>query len=140
MDRPERLRSEYRSIEKELEVIAIINTKKIQTPLDEIEIRGAALSLASLYNGMERILVTILTDRNETIPKDEIWHIKLLQKASNLGIISEETETEMKGFLSFRHFVRHAYSFEIDTKTIEAVLDKASDLAKVFIQETKEKS
>lgn len=139
MDTVERLHSEYSSIEKELEVIAIINTKRTQSQLDEIEIRGAALSLASLYNGMERILVTILTVQNEAVPKDQMWHIKLLQKASNLGIISEETETELKGFLSFRHFVRHAYSFEIDTKTIEAVLDKASDVVNGFIQETKGK-
>ena len=88
MDKAERLRAEYRSVEKELEVLSMINAKRAQKQLDEIEIRGAALSLASLYNGLERILVTILTIRNEEIPRDEMWHAKLLTEASSLGIIS----------------------------------------------------
>jgi uncharacterized protein YutE (UPF0331/DUF86 family) len=138
MDKAERLRAEYRSVEKELEILSMINAKRTHTELDEIEIRGAALSLASLYNGMERILVTVLTNRKEQIPRDEMWHAKLLTKASSLGIISAETEKELKGYLGFRHFVRHAYSFEIDTKTIEAILDKVSELARKFIEETKE--
>jgi uncharacterized protein YutE (UPF0331/DUF86 family) len=137
MDKAERLRAEYRSVEKELKVLSMINAKRAQRQLDEIEIRGAALSLASLYNGLERILVTILTIRNEEIPRDEMWHAKLLAKASSLGIISGETEKELKGYLGFRHFVRHAYTFEIDTKTIEAILDKVSELARVFIAETR---
>ena len=85
MDESERLRAEYRSVEKELEILSIINAKRVQTELDEIEMRGAALSLASLYNGMERVLVTILTNRKEEIPKDEKWHAELLTKASSLS-------------------------------------------------------
>lgn len=138
MDKAERLRSEFKNVQKEIEILAMINAKRAQKQLDEIEMRGAALSLSSLYNGMERILVTILTNRKVEIPRDQMWHAKLLRKASSLGIISEETEKELKGYLGFRHFVRHAYTFEIDTKTIEAILDKVSELARAFIEETKE--
>jgi hypothetical protein len=35
---------------------------------------------------------------------------------------------DLKGFLSFRYFVRHAYSFEIDPKVIDAILDAAPDV------------
>lgn len=42
---------------------------------------------------------------------------------------------EMKGFLGFRHFVRHAYSFEIDRKAIDAILDTAPALIDRFIGE-----
>lgn len=67
-----------------------------------------------------------------------MWHAKLLRRASSLGIISGETEKELKGYRGFRHFVRHAYTFEIDAKTIDAILDKVSELARAFIEETKE--
>lgn len=54
------------------------------------------------------------------------------------GIEPEGLRAEYKGYLGFRHFVRHAYTFEIDSKTIEAILDKVAELARVFIEEIKE--
>ena len=45
---------------------------------------------------------------------------------------------DMKGFMGFRHFVRHAYSFEIDPKAIDAILDAAPKLVERFTKEIKE--
>ena len=41
------------------------------------------------------------------------------------GSITTKTAEDLKGFLSFRHFVRHAYSFEIAPKAIDVILDAA---------------
>jgi len=126
---------ELRSLQKELDVLSLVISKRSQVPLDEIEVRGAALSLASLYNGMERVLKQILSDRNETIGESPNWHAELLAKSNTLGVITAKTAQDLKGFLSFRHFVRHAYSFEIDPRAIDAILDAAPDVVRRFMAE-----
>ena len=126
---------ELNSLRKELGVLSIVVSKRDRAPLDDIEVRGAALSLASLYNGMERLLKQILSGRNLTLGESPNWHAELLQRSSALGAITAKTATDLKGFLSFRHFVRHAYSFEIDPKAIDAILDAAPELVKRFVAE-----
>lgn len=131
------IEQEIKNIQTELEVISQILQKKKQRPLDAIEVRGAALSLSALYNGMEKILLHILTNKGESIRESGAWHTTLLQKTQSHEIISEITVKKLKGFLSFRHFIRHAYSFEINPKTIEAVLESAPGLVKQFIKEVR---
>jgi len=128
---------ELQSLQKELQVLSQVIAKRNKMPLDEIEVRGAALSLASLYNGMERILKQVVIDRGESLSDSPNWHNTLLQKSEALKLISENTIQDMKGLLSFRHFVRHAYSFEIDPKAIDAILDAAPDLVQRFVMEIK---
>lgn len=65
---------ELRSLQKELAVLSQINEKRAHLALDKIEVRGAALSLTSLYNGMERILTQIVIDRNESVSESANWH------------------------------------------------------------------
>jgi hypothetical protein len=130
--------TELQSLQNELGILSLIIAKRNQTPLDEIEIRGAALSLAALYNGMERILKQILIDRNEAVTESPNWHSVLLQKSRTLQIIGESTLQDMKGFMSFRHFVRHAYSYEINPEAINAILDAAPELVERFTKEIKE--
>lgn len=135
MDTSSLIKRELQSLEKELQVLSQVIAKRRQLPLDEIEIRGAALSLASLYNGMEQILKQIVLQRGESLSDTPNWHNALLQKSATLHLISEDTIREMKGFLSFRHFVRHAYSFEINPNAINAILDAAPGLVEQFIAE-----
>ncbi len=135
MSKASLIEHELRSLQKELDVLSLVISKRSQVPLDEIEVRGAALSLASLYNGMEKVLKQVLSDRNETVGESPNWHAELLTKSSTLGVITAKTLQDLKGFLSFRHFVRHAYSFEIDPKAIDVILDAAPDVARHFMTE-----
>jgi len=129
------IEQELKNLQKELGVLSLVIAKRDRAPLDDIEVRGAALSLASLYNGIERILKQILSHSKEAFGKSANWHAELLQKSNALGAISDRTLQDLKGFLGFRHFVRHAYSFEIDPKAIDAILKAAPELVKHFIQE-----
>jgi uncharacterized protein YutE (UPF0331/DUF86 family) len=43
-------------------------------------------------------------------------------------LISEKTRDELKGFMAFRHFVRHAYSFEIDATAIHSIIEQCPAL------------
>jgi len=135
MPEPERMGRGTGSLRKELEVLEQILLKRERGALNAIEIRGAALSLASLYNGMESILKRILTLRGDPVTDHANWHSAILRRASELGIVSETTSADMRAFLGFRHFVRHAYSFEIDPAAIDAVLDRAPELVRRFIAE-----
>ena len=135
MSKASLIEHELRSLQKELDVLSLVISKRRQVPLDEIEVRGAALSLASLYNGMERVLKQILSDGKENVGESPNWHADLLAKSSTLGVVTAKTGQDLKGFLSFRHFVRHAYSFEIDPRAIDAILDAAPDVVRRFMAE-----
>ena len=135
MDTVSLIERELQNLEKELQILSLVTTKQRHLPLDDIEVRGAALSLASLYNGMERILKQIVLYRGESLSDSPNWHNALLQKSIALHLISQSTMEEMQGFLSFRHFVRHAYSFEIDPKAIDTILDAAPGLVQRFMAE-----
>ncbi len=135
MSKTSPVEQELRNLRKELGVLSLVIAKRSKAPLDDIEVRGAALSLASLYNGMERVLKQILSDRNQVLTEASNWHAEVLRKSTAVGVVTDKTAQDLKGLLSFRHFVRHAYSFEIDPKAINAVLDAASELVNRFVTE-----
>ena len=53
---------EISQIEKELEIIELLKNIMIKNELDEIQIRAAASSLHSIYNGIERIILLKFKD------------------------------------------------------------------------------
>ncbi|MFO7729320.1 MAG: hypothetical protein R6V86_01010 [Spirochaetia bacterium] len=138
MELPNAIRSEIEALTKEMEILSIINLKRKQADLDGIEIRAAALSLSALYNGIEKILLDILKESGYYIKNQKSWHTLLLKESVRHRIISETTFNELKGFLGFRHFIRHAYSFEINPLTINTILDRSEHIAKKFILEIQE--
>jgi uncharacterized protein YutE (UPF0331/DUF86 family) len=126
---------ELQGLQKELKVLELVALRRRSGALDEIEVRGAALSLAALYSGMEKVLTHVLSDRGRSPSAGGNWHAELLSSSVELGVISPKTGEELKRFLGFRHFVRHAYSFEIDPQAIDSVLEAAPSLALRFISE-----
>jgi len=137
MDLPTTIKNEIMGLHKELEILSTLNTRRRHSDLDNIEIRAAALSLSALYNGIEKVLLNILKESGAYIKNQMSWHTLLLNESVNNGIISEHTHNELKGFLAFRHFIRHAYSFEINPIAINSILDRAEDLVTRFIREVK---
>ena len=135
MDLKIQVRNEIENLEKELDIISLLNNKYDIEQLDEIEIRGASLSLAAMYNGIERILSDILKDKVIRLEGHESWHKLVLDEALKSKLISTEMFNELKGFLAFRHFVRHAYSFEIEPKTVQVIIKKAPTIVRKFIEE-----
>ncbi|MDC7125586.1 MAG: hypothetical protein PQJ46_08455 [Spirochaetales bacterium] len=135
MELKEQILNEISNIEKELKIIHLLNTKNQNKELDDIEIRGASLSLGSLYNGIERVLSDLLKSQGISLTNNSSWHTMILNESLKREVISKATFNELKGFLAFRHFVRHAYSFEIDSDTITNIISKAPDIIKQFINE-----
>jgi len=103
------------------DVSPLLDLLKIIEQPDIIEITAAAQVLHSFYNGIESIIVLLFKYLNEKIPNDPRWHKALLEMAfgmnsKKLKILNENIKDKLDNYLSFRHFIRHSYSSELDWK------------------------
>lgn len=85
---------------------------------DFIERSAAALLLHSFYNGIENIIIIIFKSLEETEKESDKWHKSLLDRSfqntsKRSRVFSEGLKDELGEYLSFRHFVRHSYGFQI---------------------------
>jgi len=86
---------------------------------DFIEKSASALLLHSFYNGVENILSIILKHYNELSFLSEKWHRELLETSFvptdlRVNILDVSIKDQLAEYMSFRHFVRHSYGFQID--------------------------
>lgn len=110
-----------------LEYDLIFKKIKIETPdLFDMTILGSVLH--SFYNGVENIFEIIAKNIDNSVPTGNKSHQELLhQMASENGIrnevINEELYSKLKEYATFRHFYRHAYSFQLKWEKMEALVD-----------------
>ncbi|NVM30161.1 MAG: hypothetical protein HWN65_15060 [Candidatus Helarchaeota archaeon] len=116
----EDIKFEIRKIEKLLEpYLALLKKVQDQEP-DFIELNALAMLLHSFYNGLENIFKQIARKIDGKIPYGEKWHIELLDqmikrtKNRNYKVLNENTCKYLRKYLGFRHFSRHAYSFDLN--------------------------
>ena len=86
---------EFKQIEKELSVIDMILKAKNNKLLDEIELRAAASSIHSIYNGIEKIIIQIFKDQNIEIRATSKSHSELLKKAFGVSIWGSDIFIDM---------------------------------------------
>jgi uncharacterized protein YutE (UPF0331/DUF86 family) len=138
MDYRDTVRNEIQNVFHELEFVNSLVAKRAETELDDVEIRAAALSISTIYSGMEKTMLHVLQDQHRSRPEGPNWHAELLEIAGRKSLLSDGVRNELKSFLAFRHFVRHAYSFELDPAMIERILHRAPDVVKRFADEIRE--
>lgn len=132
MDYGAAIRGEFENINRELKLVELLRNKSEHNPLDDIEIRAAALSLSTIYNGIEKVIEFALKDRAISTPTGSNWHTALLERAESHSLFDNAIRSELLGFMAFRHFIRHAYSFEIDADAIMEILETCPELVKSF--------
>ncbi len=135
MDPIQKIQIEIQNIDEEKSFIELYAKKIENKELDEIEIRGLALTTTAIYNGIEKILRFVLESKQILIAKDDSWHLNLLKSSKDNQIISDKIFDELKSFLSFHHFVRHAYAFELKKDSIESIIKKIPSLTNQFLEE-----
>jgi uncharacterized protein YutE (UPF0331/DUF86 family) len=138
MDFRETVRNEIQNVLHELDFVKTLVAKHADTALDDVEIRAAALSLSTIYSGIEKTMLHVLRDRHGLRPEGPNWHTELLDLAGQKSLLSDDVRNELKSFLAFRHFVRHAYSFELDPAMIGRILDRAPDVVERFANEIRQ--
>jgi len=90
MKEDDRANNEIEKIQTELSIVnLLLNKVSINSSLDEIETRAAALSLISIYGGSEKILTIKMNLRGLNISSDN-WHKDLLLQSREHNIISED--------------------------------------------------
>ncbi|MDR1316947.1 MAG: hypothetical protein LBK13_08760 [Spirochaetales bacterium] len=110
---------------------SLLDLCKLQIP-DFIEMSAAALVLHSFYNGIENILVLIFKYSGEQLPKSNKWHMELLDKAfiseeTRKQIFNNEIQQTLEEYLKFRHFIRHAYGFQLEWERMAELINGMED-------------
>ena len=104
----------------------------LKTP-DYIEMSAAAFLLHSFYNGIENILVSILKHCDEELPNGHKWHMELLDRAfvssgDRKRIFQPELQKTLEEYLKFRHFIRHAYGFQLEWTRMENLITNVNSV------------
>lgn len=103
--------------------------EKIETEkpdLFDMTILGSVLH--SFYNGLENIFEIIAKNIDGEVPSGNKSHQMLLhQMASENGIrdeiIDEDLYLKLREYATFRHFYRHAYSFQLNWEKMQPLID-----------------
>jgi hypothetical protein len=104
---------------------------------DFVEITATAQILHSFYNGVESIMILILKNIDEKLPNDGRWHKTLFdigfgQNARNFKIFRDDIKDSLEDYLSFRHFIRHSYSSELEWSEMEALAKNVEEIWKTI--------
>jgi hypothetical protein len=99
------------------EASPLFNLCRTREP-DFVEKCGIALILQSFYNGIEKIMLLIMKNKDMELPNGIKWHKELFDNAfketkNRTYIFREELYEELNDYLQFRHFVRHTYGFQL---------------------------
>ena len=100
---------------------------KLKTP-DFIELSACALVLHSFYGGIENMLILILKHYDEQLPNGAKWHMDLLDLAfasneKRKQVFALDLKKQLEEYLKFRHFIRHAYGFQLEWERIEDLVN-----------------
>ena len=93
--------------------------------------------LHSFYNGVESVIVLFFKYINEKLPNDLKWHKTLFEmsfgnNSKNIKIISDNIKSELEKYLLFRHFIRHAYSSELDWNEMEPLINEIENIWQII--------
>jgi len=114
----------------------LLDLCKIKEP-DIIEITAAAQVLHSFYNGVESVIILFFKYINEKLPNDLKWHKTLFEmsfgsNSKNIRIINNDIKNELEKYLLFRHFIRHAYSSELDWNEMGPLIKEIEKIWKII--------
>jgi hypothetical protein len=128
-----RIRDEIVQIERSLKKI-IQGWHIYKTSHDDFYLDSVALNLHSFYSGLERIFEFIAEVIDGTKPTGEYWHQELLNQVSTEkpsvrpALISKDSYNRLHEFRKFRHYVRFAYTFTLDSSKMSTLIEQAPKL------------
>lgn len=101
---------------------ALFDHAQHTTP-DLIETTAIASVLHSFYNGLENIFMVVAKRIDQSTPTGDQWHRKLLSQMTQAtdrraAVLSPDLALALIGYLGFRHFYRHSYSFFLDWREL----------------------
>lgn len=94
--------------------------------LFDMTILGSVLH--SFYNGLENIFEIIAKNIDNNVPignksHQELLHQMASENENRAEIINEELYLKLREYATFRHFYRHAYSFQLNWEKMNPLID-----------------
>ena len=94
--------------------------------LFDMTILGSVLH--SFYNGLENIFEIIAKNIDNNVPignksHQELLHQMVSENENRAEIINEELYLKLREYATFRHFYRHAYSFQLNWEKMNPLID-----------------
>ncbi len=127
---------EIKQIDRFLELYADLLERVQKCQPNLVDVTAVASVLHSFYNGLENIFLRIAKSIDASVPTDARWHHDLLTlmteaASSRDPVLTTETAQSLTGYLGFRHFYRHSYSFFLEWSELEKL---TTPLAEVWDQ------
>lgn len=123
----------YQTTEIE-KIIQKIEDRKKENMEDEKILESLAYQLHNLYCAFEDLFKIIARFFENNIEDPSRYHIELLNRMTldiegvRPQLLSKELAHSLDDLRAFRHFFRHAYTYEIDRKKIDLLLEKVNFL------------
>lgn len=124
----ERIRFKINDIDKLFSEYDLIFKKiEMQTPdLFDMTILGSVLH--SFYNGLENIFEIIAKNIDGIVPNGNKSHQELLHQMASENskrneVLNEKLYLKLREYATFRHFYRHAYSFQLNWEKMNPLID-----------------
>lgn len=101
-------------------------------------LESLAYQLHNLYCAFEDLFKIVADYFENYIKEPSVWHRELLRRMSldvegvRPAVISETSYNLLNELRAFRHFLRHAYSYELDPVKIGVVLERAFELKDLY--------
>jgi hypothetical protein len=139
------LRSE---IEYQIEIIETIFDKIADRKHYIDEVRGLESlayqlhNLHNLYSAFEDLFLIVAKHFENTIEDESRYHIELLQRmiidieGVRPPLLKRETMNWLDELRAFRHVFRHAYSYELDKRKLQLVIESAEKLNECYKDDT----
>ncbi len=121
------------------EVYAKLDERKQGKGQPAVESMG--FQLHNLYCAFEDLFKIIAEGFENHIQDKTKYHSELLKRMTisiegvRPAVLSRNSFVYLDNLRSFRHFFRHAYSYELDERKVRLVLDDAYNLRRIFRDE-----
>ena len=74
------------------------------------------------------MLILIFKYYNEELPNGNKWHVNLLDRSfiacgDRKQVFNIELQNTLEEYLKFRHFIRHAYGFQLEWTRMEYLIN-----------------
>ncbi len=119
-------------------IIDKIDERKNDFIHDDRLIESLAYQFHNLYCAFEDLFKIVAKFFENTIEDKSRYHIELLKRRTmdiegvRPPLINNDFALMLDDFRAFRHFFRHAYSYEIDSKKISLLLEKFEYIKKEY--------
>lgn len=105
--------------------------KNEEPDLFDLTILGSVLH--SFYNGIENIFTIIAKNIDGEVPSGNKSHQELLHQMASenekrAAVIDEETYLVLREYATFRHFYRHAYSFQLNWDKMKSLTENVQNV------------